>query len=417
VGITRRELLAGVGGVAAVAAAGRAAATAEPESAMQTPDATLPAKQAFAIPAGQTFLNSAFIHPLPVFAAEAMRRYLDTRTLREERRHSGDELSAQLKGHFAQLINARPAEISFVQNTSSGENLVVGGLGIPAGSGNVVTDDLHFEGSLLLYGELARRGLDVRLVRHRDWRIELADLERVVDQRTRLIAVSQVSWYNGFEHDLKAVCDLAHAHGAYVYADVAQAAGNTPIDVRASGVDFCACSSFKWLMGDFGLGFLYVKESLLDTVVRRTQYGYQQADVELHYLPSDPPADAPVTWSLHGDATGHFEVGSYAQSVVGGLLQSLPWLQRIGAANIQRYRQPLLAALHRELPRLGWTAITPPDSRSALVSFTLRGAEQRFADRLQRAKVTVSLRGDRMRISPSIFNDTHDIEVLLNALS
>ena len=105
----------------------------------------------------------------------------------------------------------------------------------------------------------------MRLVRPRDWRIDPADMERVVDRKTRLVAVSLVSWYNGFQHDLKRVCDLAHAHGAYVYADIVQAAGNTPIDVRASGVDFCACSSFKWLMGDFGLGFLYVREALLDT--------------------------------------------------------------------------------------------------------------------------------------------------------
>ena len=75
-----------------------------------------------------------------------------------------------------------------------------------------------------------------------------------------------------------------------MYADIVQAAGNTPIDVRASGVDFCACSSFKWLMGDFGLGFLYVREALLDRVIRRSEYGYQQADTAMHYLPSDPPA-------------------------------------------------------------------------------------------------------------------------------
>ena len=73
------------------------------------------------------------------------------------------------------------------------------------------------------------------------------------------------------------MCDPAHARGAYVYADIVQAAGNTPLDVRASGLDFAACSKFKWLMGDFGLGFLYVKEELLDRVLGRTQYGYYQA--------------------------------------------------------------------------------------------------------------------------------------------
>ena len=67
-------------------------------------------------------------------------------------------------------------------------------------------------------------------------------------------------------------------------------------------------------MGDFGIGFLYVREDLLERVVRRTQIGYEEADEVLHYLPSDPPGDTPVTWTLRGDAGGHFEVGTYAQA-------------------------------------------------------------------------------------------------------
>ena len=91
--------------------------------------------------------------------------------------------------------------------------------------------------------------------------------------------------YNGFQHDLKAVCDLAHAHGAYVYADIIQAAGAVPIDVRASGVDFAAAATYKWLMGDFGLGFLYVREDLLDAVIQRPHWSYRSAaDVDIHLL-------------------------------------------------------------------------------------------------------------------------------------
>src|SRR6185369_9813548 len=267
--LTRRELLAGAAQLAAVAA-------------VQPADGSLPARRDFAIPAGQTYLNSAFIHPIPVTAAQAVSRYIETRTFSRER-WSGDELAAKVRAQFAALINASPAEIGLVESTSRGENIVVNGLGLASNAGNVVTDALHFEGSLILYGELQKRGLDVRLVRPRDWRIELSDMEKVIDRKTRLVAVSLVSWYNGFQHDLKRVCDLAHANGAYVYADIIQAAGNTPIDVRESGVDFCACSTFKWLMGDFGLGFLYVREALLDKVVSRSEYGYQQADTVMHY--------------------------------------------------------------------------------------------------------------------------------------
>jgi selenocysteine lyase/cysteine desulfurase len=415
--ITRRDLLTGVGGLAATAALQPLHARFPEVTVPHPPAGPLPARGDFAIPAGQTYLNSAFIHPVTIAAGEAVRHYLDTRTFKEPRVRSGDSISGEVKGVFAQLINARPEEISLVQSTSVGENLVVNGLGLPGGEGNVVTDALHFEGSLVLYGELAKRGLDVRIVRPRDWRIELDDLARAVDGHTRLVAVSLVSWYNGFQHDLKAVCDLAHAHGAYVYADIMQAAGNTPIDVKASGVDFCACSTFKWLMGDFGLGFLYVRQELLDTVIRRTEVGYAQADTDMHYLPSDPPASTPVTWTLRTDAAGHFQVGTYAQAAANALAVSLPYLQRLGIENIQAHRQPLLRRLREEMPRLGFTALTPPESTSALAVYMMPGVERRFANRLKAANVAVSVYTDRIRIAPSIFNDAHDIEVLLGALS
>ncbi|HVM43035.1 MAG TPA: aminotransferase class V-fold PLP-dependent enzyme [Gemmatimonadales bacterium] len=415
--ITRRGLLAGAGGLAAAPAL-RALRLHAPEAVMPHGAAgTLPVRDDFAIPAGQTYLNSAFIHPIPVAAAEAVRRYLDTRTFREPRLRTGDSLAAEVKGEFAQLINAQPEEIALVPSTSVGENLVVNGLGMAGGAGNVVTDALHFDGSLVLYGELAKRGLDLRIVRPREWRIELDDLARAMDARTKLVAISLVSWYNGFQHDLKAVCDLAHAHGARVYADVIQAAGNTPIDVKASGVDFCACSTFKWLMGDFGLGFLYVRQELLDTVIRRTEIGYAQADTDMHYLPTDPPAPTPVTWTLHADAAGHFQVGTYAQAAANALAVSLPYLQRLGIENILAHRQPLLRRLREEMPRLGFTALTPPETTSAIAVYMMPGAERRFADRLKAANVSVSVYTDRIRIAPSIFNDMRDIETLLGALS
>lgn len=328
------------------------------------------------------------------------------------------KFASNVKAEFAALINAKESEISYVQSTSAGENLVVNGLDIDYKTDNVVTDALHFEGALLHLQALQQRfGLDLRVVMPRDWRIDVRDLERVVDKRTKLIEVSLVAMHNGFQHDLKAVCDLAHSRGARVYADIAQAAGSSPIDVRASDVDFCACSSFKWLMGDFGLGFLFVKEDLLDRVIQRSQYGYYQAStMESHFLPGDPPNPAAYTFTLENDASGHFETGTGAIGAAHVLAQSLPYIRRLGVESILAHRQPMLKRLHEEMPRLGYEALTPPESTSALVSFAVKDYKS-VEERLHKASVNARVSQRYIRISPSVFNDMNDIENLLKALA
>jgi selenocysteine lyase/cysteine desulfurase len=149
----------------------------------------------------------------------------------------------RVKALYAALIGAQASDIALVPSTTAGENLVVAGLGILRSGGNVVTDALHFEGSHYMYQSLKQQGLDVRVVPARDGAIHLEDMERVIDRNTKLVAVSFVSWANGFTHDLKKVSDLAHANGALVYVDLIQGVGNRPVDVVAAGVDFSANSS------------------------------------------------------------------------------------------------------------------------------------------------------------------------------
>lgn len=413
----RRQFLSGIGALAAVGTAGplrRLSALPTFRPASSPP--SLPAKADFDIPEGLTYINCAYTHPMPIPARKALEEYARSRS-RPEAVSPQEEIDS-IKGEFAALINAKPQEISFVTSTSAGENLIVNGMGIPRIGGNVVTDALHFEGAILHLGELEKNfGLDLRMVMPRDFRIDMKDLERVVDKNTRLIEISLVAMDNGFQHDLKAVCDLAHAHGAYVYADVAQAAGATPIDVRASGLDFCACCSFKWLMGDFGLGFLYVKEDLLDRVVKRSQYGYYQASqMESHFLPGDSRASAPYTWKMGTDASAHFEVGTFGIPVTHVLAKSLPYIRSLGVENIQAHRQPLLKRLHAEMPRLGFQPITPPDTPSALISFAIKDRDA-VVERLRRARINARVARHYLRFSPSVFNDMKDIDRVLEALS
>jgi selenocysteine lyase/cysteine desulfurase len=376
-----------------------------------------PRKADFTIPDGVTYLNGAFMHPMPNIVRDAVRDYADRRAGFTTRTSDDPDISGAVKAEFAALIGARPHEVSFVPNTSTGEVLVVHGLGIPGSGGNVVTDALHFEGAIVHLQSLERgAGLDLRVVMPRDGRIDIEDIARVVDRDTRLIELSLVGMYNGFQHDLKAVCDLAHAHGAYVYADIVQAVGAVPFDVRESGVDFAACSSFKWLMGDLGLGFLYVREELIGRVVRRTQTGYHSvSSYATHFLPSDAPGPEPFTWTLGTSAGAHYEVGSIAGSARAALSASIPYLRGLDPGRIQAHRQPLLRRLRDELPRLGFVCVTPQGSTSPIITFATERTD--VADRFARLGVDARVADGWLRFSPSVYNDLSDIDRALEALS
>jgi selenocysteine lyase/cysteine desulfurase len=232
----------------------------------------------FPLAATETYLDSAAQHPLGVHVARAVEKYLDFRLKGpgEGRQDFGPDEQADLKMRFAQLIHAKPTEIAFVQNTSDAENIVVMGMDLPRKGGNVVLDELHFITSLYMYKSLEARGLELRVVKHRDWTIDIRDVERAVDRNTRLVSMALVSNVNGYLHDAKAIADLAHAHGAYVYADLVQAVGAVPVDVQAMGIDCAGTATYKWLMGERGFGFLYVREDLQERVVPTTRYGHRQ---------------------------------------------------------------------------------------------------------------------------------------------
>jgi selenocysteine lyase/cysteine desulfurase len=100
------------------------------------------------------------------------------------------------------------------------------------------------------------------------------------------------------------------------------------------------------------------------------------------------------------------------------LASSLTYVKSLGVANIQAHRFPLIRKLQAEVPRLGFTAVTPPDATGGNVSFARKGlTESDVPRRLAAAKVNVRLGRDWMRLSPSVYNDMSDVDRFLEALS
>jgi len=404
---TRRALVAAAAATPSLARAATAPTT----------RSALPAKSAFAA-MPFTYLDAGSTHPMPLGAKAALEEYLRYKT--RDGTTPGYSIDDKEKNVFAQfgaLVGAAPDELCFVQSTTMGENLVLQALGFPEVGGRIVTDALHFFGSFYTYGELGKSGVDVvTLPMTTDGRIDMGQMEAAVNDKTKLVAISLVSTVNGFEHDLKRVCDLAHAHGAYVYADIVHAAGSIPTDLRAAGVDFAAASSYKWLMGDFGLGFLYVRKEIQDRI-RRPWWGYHQvASFQSHVLPYDPPGKTVVDATAQGNATGLFGMGTTSWTGVVQLDHSLTWINQLGVANIQAARQPLADAIQTELRGRGYEPLTPLGSRTALVGFALKDARRKLGELLAKADIRMTVSQNRFRVSLAVFNDMNDVDRLLAVL-
>ena len=356
--------------------------------------------------ARETYLNSASMHPVGTFAADAVKQLVDFRLYGpgEGRSGFGEAKQDELKKKFGALINASASEIAYTANTTDGENIVFMGLfsgGSGRAGGNIVIDELHFTSSLYMYKELEKKGIELRIVKHKHWAIDPEDMAKAIDKNTRLVSMALVSNVNGFMHDAKAVSTIAHARGALVFADIIQAVGAVPLDMKALGIDFASAGTYKWLMGERGLGFLYVREELQGTVLPTTRYGHRQvSDFNRAQLSWEP---------LPGAA--RYETGGIPVMLAAMANAGIDYVNKLGLPNIRAHAKQLTDRLQKELPPLGYKALTPMGTETPTVAFELKDAAA--ATKLLQAGHlvgTVIANENRLRLAVSVFNTHEDID-------
>jgi cysteine desulfurase/selenocysteine lyase len=353
----------------------------------------------FPIVRDRHYLNSAYITPVPNQVVAAGRAFLESKAARPiplgDMLRKTDEVRAQ----FARLINAGADEIGFLFSTSEGENIVANGLDLRAGD-NVVIDELHYETEFVLYRHLQEtRGVEMRVARHRAGRVDVGDVEPLVDRRTRLVSVAWVSHQNGFRHDMRPLADLAHRVGAVFYTDAIQAVGMFPIDVKAAGVDALCCGTYKWVLGSFGVAPFYVRRELLDRI-RLDRFGALHVEKELD----------DHRFQLYQTAK-RFDYATLPFSEIYQLGAGLAFLQRVGVERIEAHTVALAETLRGGLAALGYRMFTPEGNRSSIVTYYVSKDAATLNAAFARASIDVTVRGPlgQVRVSPALFNTRDDI--------
>lgn len=370
--------------------------------------------------ARETYVDAAAGIPLGAFAEAGLRRYADFQRLGPDGGRGAyvARVLRDLRGSFAALIGARPSEIALVHCTKAGEQTVLEGLDPGRHGRNIVTNDMHFSGSLHHLVGLLRAGVDVRIVRGREWDVSLEDMAAAIDDDTALVAITLVSNVTGRIEPIRDLADIAHAHGALVYADIIQAAGVMPVDVRAMGIDFAAANGYKWLYGVHGAAFLFVREELQGTALPDRLY---PGHVVYNYPPwvdRADPAREPLVYEPPTDAS-RYQPGHVSYLGYCAVSEGIEFIRRHGTAATLAHSVALNGRLIDGVDAERYELLSPHVERSPIVTYRRRDG-RRVEEALGAAGVTVSVLGPErnlVRVSPALYNDERDIDRVVEVLN
>jgi len=290
----------------------------------------------------------------------------------------------------------------------TGLNALASALDFSGPRNKVVVSDFEFPTNAQIWHAQEPRGARVvHVPRAADGYIPLENFAKAIDEQTQLVAITHVCYRNGARLDIPGIVRLARAKGAKVLLDCYQSVGSLDIDVKALDLDFAAGGMLKYLLGTAGIGFLYVRADLIESLVPTNSGWFAQQDVAA----MDITANRPAPNARRFEAGTPAVVNCYASEA------GLKILLAVGLAAIEKRVQALTHDCMQRLAEIDWPSITPaqPERRGATVAIPSRAAAQLSAELLKRDIVTSS-RDNNVRASFHYYNNEEDIDSLLTEL-
>jgi selenocysteine lyase/cysteine desulfurase len=319
----------------------------------------------------------------------------------------------ETRKRIADLINAKPEEISFNRNATDGINLVLAGIDWKPGDEVITTVQEHEAMIHPLSYLIQTRGLVVKRVEvSPNADVMLAELDAVATERTRLVAMSLVSCETGTRIPGKAISQWAAEHNILCLYDGAQASGAMKVDVQELGCDFYASNGHKWLCGPKGTGFFYGRLEKLALLSPAHVGAGSLQKVDIQQGIAEP--------FLTGQ---RFEYGTRAWAVYAGLGCSLDWFESLGWKNVYAHIASLSSYLKDCILERPFLRLLTPESfeeSSGLTSFVIEGHNAGEVQRELHEKWKISTRViphyNAMRLSTTHFNNPDDVNKIMTGI-
>ena len=345
------------------------------------------------------YLDAACTVPPPDCVMEAANSFFQEMSLKGEDRQALDQKIEGACSKFASLIHATPEEIVLVKNTTEGLNIAANGLPLNPGDNVIITDLEHLNNVYPWLNLQKRKGVEVRILKSRNGRLHSEDLEPLVDQRSRVLAISFVT-FTGLKIDLKSFGQFCKSHDMVFVVDGIQGIGRLALDVKDALIDIMSCGGHKGLMGPRGSGCLYIDKNLIEDL-----------DVTYAGPPHELRHEGVGTDFKQAAGVKKFNAGGANYLGICALNAGLELVHEIGLDTIEPHDLHLGRLLVDSLQAIkGINVISPcsAEESSGIVMFEASDSSQ-LARRLAANKIRVACRGRGIRVSPHFYNTEEEI--------
>lgn len=322
-----------------------------------------------------------------------------------------EELPVRAREAVARLIGCSPQSIALCGGATHGINLAARGLPLRHGD-EVLLAHGEFPANVFPWLNLEADGIRVRMVRPAEGAfVDAAAIVAAMGPATRLLSVSLVGFSSGYRADLKVLGNACRERGLFLVVDGAQGIGALDFRVADYPIDVLAVSGYKWLFGPYGTGFTYVNPRIVDKMrvpdvnwigIEGSNRFNRLMEYRLQFREGARRFDAPETAAF-------IHLSAFAASV--------EFLNRVRVGTIEAHVRRLLDRLVQGVGRTPLRVVSDltPERRSTIVALEGGSLDEtrRIYQRLRERGIVVSLRENRIRVSPNIYNGPGDIDRLL----
>ena len=352
----------------------------------------------------KVYLNSCAYAAMAQSVSAALGAYL---AAREESGCAWDlwlERYETLRLSVAALLGARPTEIALTSSVSAALNAIASGLRFDSSRNRIVITDLEFPTHGQIWHAQTARGAEIVQIPSSQGWIDPERFAAVVDERTLLVATSEVCYRNGARLPIAQIADIAHRNGALLLVDSYQAIGTARESARDHGADIILGGMMKYLLGTSGIAFACVAASLIEQISPAATGWFAQEDIGA----MDATAHHPSLTARR------FEAGTPPVANVYMAEEGLRIIREIGLGAIEERISGLTGRIKRRALEAGYTLATP-QRHGAMIALASPDSPALVAALAQEG-ILASTRDGNLRISTHFYNDESDIDALFDAL-